>query len=293
MTAVAARPRNSDSVNLVEGEFPFTQADFDQVAKMLYSDAGIHLQESKVALVYSRLAKRLRLLKLSNFAAYCAFVSSPEGKDERGAMLAALTTNVTRFFREPHHFDLLRDQVLTPLATAAKAGQRVRLWSAGCSTGQEPYSMAMTLLSVIPNAAQLDVRILASDIDPNVVATARAGAYNDEAVSPVPASLRDKYMKRDRANGGWVANDELKSLIAFRQLNLIGDWPMKGRFDAIFCRNVVIYFDDATQDRIWARFRAAMAPHARLYVGHSERVTDLGFDSDGLTAYRLKKGGAA
>ncbi|GAM96593.1 chemotaxis protein methyltransferase CheR [alpha proteobacterium U9-1i] len=293
MTNAATRARMSESVNLVEGEFPFTGADFEQIAKMLYADAGIHLQESKVALVYSRLAKRLRVLKLPDFAAYCAFVAGPQGKDERSAMLAALTTNVTRFFREPHHFDLLRDQVLTPLAAAARAGQRLRLWSAGCSTGQEPYSMAMTLLSVLPNAAQLDVRILASDIDPNVVATARAGEYNEEAVSPVPASLRDKYMKRDRTSGRWVANDELKSLIAFRELNLIGDWPMKGKFDAIFCRNVVIYFDDATQDRIWARFRALMQPHGRLYVGHSERVSDLAFDSDGLTAYRLKKGGAA
>lgn len=293
MTASAARPRRSDVANLVEGEFPFTEADFDRIATMLYADAGIHLQSSKVALVYSRLAKRLRALKFATFADYCAFVAGASGEKERSAMLAALTTNVTRFFREPHHFDLLREQVLTPLAAAAKAGQRLRLWSAGCSTGQEPYSMAMTLLSVLPNAAQLDVRILASDIDPNVVATARVGEYTDEAVSPVPASLRDKYLKRDRAGGRWVANDELKGLIAFRELNLIGDWPMKGKFDAIFCRNVVIYFDDATQERIWTRFRALMQPHARLYVGHSERVSDAGFDSDGLTAYRLKKGNAA
>jgi|CXWL01.1.fsa_nt_gi chemotaxis protein methyltransferase CheR len=290
MSQAAARPHRSDSVNLVEGEFPFTEADFQRVAKMLYADAGIHLPETKVALVYSRLAKRLRALRLATFQAYCNFVASDAGKDERGHMLAALTTNVTRFFREPHHFDLLRDQVLTPLVSAAKTGARVRLWSAGCSTGQEPYSMAMTVLSALPNAGQLDVRILASDIDPNVVRTAREGIYSEEAVSPVPPALRDKYLKRQRGEARWSASDELRALISFRELNLIGEWPMRGQFDAIFCRNVVIYFDDATQERIWARFRAQMAPHARLYVGHSERVSDSNFESDGLTAYRLKRG---
>ena len=275
---------------LVEGEYHFTETDFKAVAAMLHADAGIHLPPAKATLVYSRLAKRIRALRLPDFAAYVALVASPEAGDERGNMLAALTTNVTRFFREPHHFDLLRTQVLEPLAANVRAGARVRLWSAGCSTGQEPYTMAMTLLSVIPEATRLDVRILATDIDPNVVATGRAGIYNEEAVSPVPASLRDKFLKRD--NGNWAVISELRSLITFNELNLIGDWPIKGKFDAIFCRNVVIYFEEPTQERIWGRFRQHMQPHARLYVGHSERVGDAGFETDGLTTYRLKGKGA-
>src|SRR5262245_34097413 len=159
MTRALRRAR--ENAPLVEGEYLFTAADFKTVAAMLHADAGIHLPPAKATLVYSRLAKRVRALRLSDFAAYCELVGGPEGQEERRNMLAALTTNVTRFFREPHHFDLLRRQVLEPLAASARAGARVRLWSAGCSTGQEPYSMAMTLLSVLPDAPRLDVRILA------------------------------------------------------------------------------------------------------------------------------------
>ncbi|MGE0742198.1 MAG: protein-glutamate O-methyltransferase CheR [Hyphomonadaceae bacterium] len=287
MTSAARRARESAAI--VPGEFLFTEADFKAVAEMLHADAGIYLAPAKATLVYSRLAKRLRALSLPDFAAYCDLVASADGREERGNMLAALTTNVTRFFREPHHFDLLRQQVLEPLAASVRAGARMRLWSAGCSTGQEPYSMAMTVLSVIPEAPRLDVRILATDIDPNVVRTGRAGIYEDDHVAPVPKDLRDRYLKRDRASGAWAVSPEARGLIAFNELNLIGEWPIKGKFDAIFCRNVVIYFEEATQERIWGRFRAHMNPDARLYVGHSERVGDAGYEPDGLTAYRLKR----
>ena len=208
-------------------------------------------------------------------------------------MLAALTTNVTRYFREPHHFEHLKSRVLPELVSRAKARGRVRIWSAGCSTGQEPYSIALTLLDMLPDAAQYDVRILATDIDPNVVATGRAGVYSDEAVQPVPSALRDRWMVRvkDGARDAWGAGEEMRRLVSFRELNLMGNWPMKGRFDAIFCRNVVIYFDEATQARIWARFAPLLNPGGRLYVGHSERVTDMAkFETDGLTTYRLRDG---
>ena len=286
MTAVAGRG------SLVEGEFVFTAEDFSQIAQMLHAPAGIALTEGKAALVYSRLAKRLRVLGLRSFRDYCALIEGVDGVDERQKMTAALTTNVTRFYREPHHFDDLRDRVMPTLAERARAGGRVRLWSAACSNGQEPYSMALTVLSVLPEAADLDVRILATDIDPNMVAQGADGAYSEEALEPAPAVLWRRYF--DRAEGGrWRAGAQLRRLVAFRELNLIGHWPMKGRFDVIFCRNVVIYFDDRTQERVWTRFTPVMTPGATLYIGHSERVTGPAasqLQTSGLTTYRLGAG---
>ena len=272
---------------VVGGEFPFTDQDFKQIAAMLYADAGLSLPESKATLVYSRLAKRLRALGLESFREYCALVSESEGAGERRNMLAALTTNVTRFFREPHHFDHIKTEVLPALLQSAKKGGRVRIWSAACSTGQEPYSIALTILSLMPDAAEYDIKILATDIDPNVVTTARRGVYPQTEVAPIPADLARRWME-PRDGGALEVGEAMRELVSFRELNLVApSWPMKGRFDVIFCRNVVIYFDEPTQHRIWGRFRAVLQPTGRLYVGHSERVTDDGFRSDGLTSYAL------
>ena len=274
---------------LLEGEFRFTYDDFRRISEMLHADAGIDLPESKTALVYSRLAKRLRALGLENFRDYCALVKSAEGADERKRMLAALTTNVTRFFREPHHFEHLKAQVLPPLAERARRGGRVRIWSAGCSNGQEPYSIALTILALMPDAADHDVRILATDIDPNMVAEGRAGVYSGEQVSAIPRELRDRWFS-PTPDRRWAADDTLRALVSFREHNLTAAWPMKGPFDAIFCRNCVIYFREETQNQIWAKFKSLLAPNACLYVGHSERVECTGddFASDGLTVYRLR-----
>jgi chemotaxis protein methyltransferase CheR len=277
---------------LVEGEFVFTAEDFRHIAHILHTHAGIALNESKAALVYSRLAKRLRVLGLRSFRDYCALVQGVDGVDERQAMTAALTTNVTRFFREPHHFDHLRDVVMPGLAERARAGGRVRLWSAACSNGQEPYSMAMTVLSVLPEAADLDVRILATDIDPNMVAEGITGVYSEETLEAAPALLRHRWFDKAPAHGPdrLSANDTLRRLVSFKELNLIGDWPMRGKFDVIFCRNVVIYFDDATQEKVWNRFLPTMAADATLYIGHSERVSGSAaarLTPSGLTTYRL------
>ncbi len=281
--------RSADETKLVEGEFAFTGHDFQRIASLLYGEAGITLPEGKATLVYSRLAKRLRTLGLATFREYCDLIETPENLEERQAMMAALTTNVTRFFREPHHFDLLKSQVIQPLANAVRGGRRLRLWSAACSSGQEPYSMALTLLEAMPDAGRLDVRILATDIDPNMVAAARNAAYSEELIEPIPAAMRSRWLERDpEARHLWRLSAEVRDLVRVQPLNLIGDWPMKGRFDAIFCRNVVIYFDDATQERVWKRFAPILNPGARLYVGHSERVGYDGspFISDGLTAWR-------
>lgn len=289
---MSSAPSRRQAEAIVDGEYTLTARNFAHIAHMLRETSGIHLPDAKAALVYSRLAKRLRTLRLASFDDYCDLISSPEGEDERSAMLQALTTNVTRFYREPHHFDHLRDQVLPPLIARAKSGGKVRLWSSACSTGQEPYSMALTLLSVFPDAGRYNVKILATDIDAKVVATARAGVYSDESVSPIPAQLRDRHLTRIRgdAENEWRVNPDVRDLITFNQLNLIGDWPMRGRFDAIFCRNVVIYFEQETQNRIWGRFQNILTPEGRLYVGHSERVDVIGFENDGLTVYRVGKG---
>ena len=286
----------SGATRLVEGEFAFTAEDFRRIASMIHADAGIHLQESKATLVYSRLAKRLRSLGLENFREYCALIQDAEGVDERQKMLAALTTNVTRFFREPHHFEHLSSRVLPPLIDLARRGGRVRLWSAACSSGPEPYSMAMALLSLMPNAGDYDIRILATDIDPNVTATGRAGVYAEDLTAGIPRDQLTRWFEQtqtDRGEKAWRAGAALQQLVSFRELNLIGNWPMKGKFDAIFCRNVVIYFEEATQSKIWARFTPLMTPNARLYIGHSERVTGPAVSQlvgDGLTTYKLSGG---
>jgi chemotaxis protein methyltransferase CheR len=278
---------------LVEGEFLLTAEDFRKIAAMVHADAGIALQETKATLVYSRLAKRLRALGLESFRDYCAMVADTNEIDERQKMLAALTTNVTRFFREPHHFEHLKTKILPPLLDAARRGGRVRIWSAACSNGQEPYSIGLTILSLLPDAATYDIKILATDIDPNMVAEGRAGEYNESIVAAIPADLRKRWMKSPQQMGGpdWGVCDELRELVAFKELNLIGAWPMKGRFDAIFCRNVVIYFEEDTQAKVWARFTPLLNRGGCLYIGHSERVTGSAaaeLRTDGITTYRLK-----
>lgn len=272
---------------MVEGEFAFTEADFRKISAMVHGDAGIHLPDAKATLVYSRLAKRLRALGLSSFKEYCALVAGDEGLDERQKMLAALTTNVTRFFREPHHFDHLRDRVLPPLLEAARKGGKVRIWSAACSSGQEPFSIAMTILSLMPEAPQHDIKILATDIDPNMVAEGRGATYSTHLLEGVSAENRRRWTV-NTPDGVRMA-DEARALVTFNELNLIGDWPMKGRFDAIFCRNVAIYFEDDTQSRLWARFAPMTQMGGALYIGHSERIQGPAVDAykpDGVTTYR-------
>jgi len=278
---------------IVPGPFLLTKDDFKRITAMLYEDAGIYLTDAKAPLVYSRLAKRLRALGLENFRDYCTLVGSESGLDERQKMLAALTTNVTKFFREPHHFEHLKQNILLPKAESVRRGARMRIWSAACSDGQEPYSIAMTVLSVLPDAARLDVRILATDIDPNMIAAGKAGVYGEESANAVPREMRAKWLHPidDGKSKSWSVSSDVAELVSFRELNLVGNWPIKGKFDAIFCRNVVIYFEEKTQAAIWTRFAEALVPEGRLYIGHSERVAGPAtarFAGDGVTTYRLR-----
>jgi chemotaxis protein methyltransferase CheR len=240
------------------------------IRRVLHGETGIEIADAKVALVGSRLAKRLRALRLPNFAAYCKLIEGRDGVDERKMMISALTTNVTRFFREPHHFDDLRERLRGPLGARVRQGGRLRIWSAGCSTGEEPYSMAMTVLEIIPEAHSLDVKILATDLDPVVLKKAAAGRYPVRGLAEVPQARQ--HFEPDGADG-MVAGPALRRLVTVRPLNLVRPWPLKGPFDAIFCRNVAIYFDAATQAGLWERFAALLGPEGRLHIGHSERLT--------------------
>ena len=279
------------NASLVEsGEFELTPRDFAAITGILMQEAGIALSDGKANLVYSRLAKRLRLLGLRNFSDYVALISGAEGAEERQAMIAALTTNVTRFFREPHHFDHLRTEILPPLLAKARQGGKIRLWSAACSSGQEPYSMALPVLALLPEAAKYDIKILATDIDPNMLAAGQAGIYDASLMEAVPQALRSRWFAPAADGSGRLqVGPELRALVAFRKINLIGNWPMRGKFQAIFCRNVVIYFDNPTQEKIWSRILPLLEPLGALYIGHSERVSgaaEAGFRSDGITIYR-------
>jgi len=277
---------------LVTGEFAFSTADFRKIASLVKAEAGIDLPESKATLVYSRLAKRLRARGIATFAEYCDEVRSSD--EERSAMVTALTTNVTRFFREAHHFEHLRTNIIEPLADKARRGGRIRLWSAACSSGQEPYSMALTVISAIPEAASLDIRILATDLNPNVVAHGKRGIYPKEELADVPSGMRAKWFAPVAGDGRGAMQiaDDLRSLVSFRELNLMGSWPFAGPFDAIFCRNVVIYFDRETQATIWNRLARMLPDKGALYIGHSERISGPAaavLATDGITSYRKTK----
>jgi chemotaxis protein methyltransferase CheR len=276
---------------LASGEYPLTRKDLSEIAAMIYADAGIYLNETKASLVYSRLSKHIRQLGLKGFREYCALVSSPAGASARKEMLSHLTTNFTRFFRENHHFEHLKSEVLPEFLARARNGGRVRIWSAACSDGQEPYSIALTVLSLMPNVADYDFRILATDIDPKILAVARAGAYDANALETVNPAMRKQFFRETDTGGRqkWQIDDRVKRLITFNELNLMAQWPFKGPFDVIFCRNVVIYFDEPTQMKIWSRFAGMLGDNGHLYIGHSERVSGEAknqFDNIGITTYR-------
>ncbi len=258
------------------------------IAAILHEAAGIVITPGKGSMVQSRLAKRLRALKMTDYASYIALVRSPEGAGEKRLMISALTTNVTNFFRENHHFEQLRDTALPQLVTKARAGGRVRLWSAGCSNGQEAYSMAMVLADLLPDVDKYDVRILATDIDPVMIKRGRDAVYEPSRLDAIPSNLRHRFIET-HAQGARVA-ECLRNLVSFQELNLHAPWPIRGQFDVIFCRNVVIYFDQPAQNALWRRFEEALQPGGWLFVGHSERVplnTGSRLVTAGITSYRL------
>ncbi|WP_254684945.1 CheR family methyltransferase [Tateyamaria omphalii] len=262
---------------------------FDRIAALTYRESGITLVREKKLMVQSRLRHRLRALSIDTYSTYADHVSSTRGLDERRFMISALTTNVSQFFREAQHFDVLCQSLLPTFRERIAKGERIRIWSAGCSNGQEPYSIAMHLLSQEPALATADFRILATDIDRRVITFAREGHYSASQLSTVPkAHLEVFTVEHPNDDGDRIVIDTLKTVVSFRELNLFTDWPMQFQFDAIFCRNVVIYFDQPMQEKLWPRFNDALLPGGLLFLGHSERISDPGahgFRSSGPTAY--------
>ena len=267
--------------------------EFELIARIALEDAGLHISRDQAPMLFARVSKRLRALGIDCRTEYCDLIASPLGLDERRQLIAALTTNVTSFFREAHHFETLARAVTPELAERARSGGRIRFWSAGCSTGPEPYSIAMTVLEALPEAAELDVKILATDINRDVLRLARDGLFGAAELAPVSSSRRQRFFE---LLAGDSADEDLyrirppvAGLIAFRELNLHAPWPMKNKFDAIFCRNVMIYFDRQTRSTLWARFQNALLPGGYLFIGHSERLDRANaqeFRSVGTTTYQ-------
>lgn len=263
-----------------------SDAAFRRITALALREAGLAIGASKSDMVRTRLARRLRELGIADFDAYCALIEGPHGAEEIPKFISALTTNVSHFFREAHHFELLRSTLIPAFRQKIERGHPVRIWSAGCANGQEPYSIAMVLTEA-GLTSHKGCRILATDIDPAVVAFARSGQYPEHMLSGLAPQIRaDHFRKTD---GQLRVADTLRDLATFRVLNLLRDWPMRGKFDAIFCRNVVIYFDQPTQTRLWRRFAEILEPGGHLFLGHSERISpevEPYFEKAGVTAYR-------
>lgn len=271
-----------------EREFKFTQRDFALVQKLIYEHAGISLKPSKRHMVYSRLVRRVRAVGLQTFSQYLELVQGPDSA-ERQHFVNALTTNLTAFFREPHHFEILTRH-LQNLAEVRRR-QSLSIWCAAASTGEEAYSIAMTVIDALSNFTP-NVRIVASDVDTSVLRKAEDGVYPMERVAKLPhEKLRRFFMRGVGAQAGFVKmRDEVRRLVSFKQLNLLDkQWGLDKPFDAIFCRNVMIYFDKATQYRILQKFVPLLQRDGLLFAGHSEsfyHAADL-FEMRGKTVYAL------
>jgi chemotaxis protein methyltransferase CheR len=253
-------------------EFAFGEEDFQALRALVKSLTGIHLSEQKRELVYGRLTRRLRALQLRTFAEYREQLNG--NVQELAELCNAITTNLTSFFREPHHFQYLREHILAPRLADPRRSRRLRIWSAGCSTGEEPYSIAMTILEALPDLDGWDVRILATDLDSEVLERACRGIYPPERTATVsPERLQRFFIERQEAGGIYrQVAPEVAALVTFKQLNLIHALPMRGPLDAIFCRNVVIYFDKETQRELFARITRLQRPGDLLFLGHSESL---------------------
>lgn len=250
-------------------EFLLTDSDFKQIAAIVYQACGIVLGEHKREMVYSRLARRIRVLGLTTFKQYLTYLDNHK-EQEFSDFINAITTNLTSFFRESHHFDYLKSHVVPKLLVANKSTRRVRIWSAGCSTGEEPYSLAMTLHGLFPS--DWDVKILATDLDSNVLAKAQSGTYTAANVNGLETQQLQRWFLKSKDGEQFKVKPELQQRIHFKRLNLLQDWPMKGPFDVIFCRNVVIYFDKETKDQLFTRYSNILAEQGYLLLGHSETI---------------------
>jgi len=256
-----------------EREFVFTKNDFAHVQKLIYAHAGISLSEQKNDLVYSRLAKRLRKHKIHRFDTYLQMLEDSE-HPEWEEFINALTTNLTSFFRENHHFTRLSHHIKDSFSRITE-DTPIKIWCAASSTGEEPYSIAMTVSNTYANLTP-PVKILATDLDTRVLDKAKKGIYHIDNIGKFSSLQKERYLLHGKGSktDQVMMRPELKSLITFKQLNLLEDWPMKGQFDYIFCRNVMIYFDKPTQYKLLGKFAKHIKKGGLLFVGHSESFPD-------------------
>jgi len=256
-----------------------TSSQFDKISRLVYQISGIDLREGKEELVKARLMRRLRHLKIFDFDRYLKYMARDKSGVEIGAMVDVLTTNKTHFFREFEHLEFLRDEIIPGFPKCP-----IRIWSAGCSSGEEPYSIAIILSEAIPDIGKRDIKILATDISYRMMEQARQGLYDEETLKSMPAQLRLKYFRKTEARDGrsrshrYRVVPQLQSMVSFAKLNLMEEWPMRGLFDVIFCRNVMIYFDKPTQENLVKRFWSFLHESGYLLVGHSESLTFLTHD---------------
>ena len=269
-----------------------SEAEFNFLRSFVYEHCGISLGEHKRQLVQGRLVRRLRALKLRDFGGYCELLRrDPQG--ELGELASAISTNVTAFFRESHHFDLLTNELLPRWIAEKKNGGRLRIWSAGCATGEEPYTLAMVLAEALEkHGSHVDAKILATDLSPQALETARKGVYPIDRLEGVSSERRRRWFLRGEGEYDQYAcvHPRLRELVSILPLNLLHDWPMQGPFDAIFCRNVVIYFDKPTKQRLFQRYAGLLPEGGYLFLGHSESMYGLNdnFDLIGRTVYRKR-----
>ena len=254
-----------------------TWPQFTAISRLVKERCGINLHQGKMALVAARLHKRLRALKFASFGQYLEYIRNDAEGTETTAMLDALTTNVTHFFREPQHFYYLKSTVLPWILRQHDQDRRIRIWSAGCSSGEEPYSIAILLRSAIKNLGNWDLRVLATDLSRQMLKLARQGIYEPHQLRQVPLTLISQNFTPSKSGLqiSYQIKEPLKRVVDFAQLNLVDPWPMKGPFDAVFCRNVMIYFDKPTQQQLVARFWKILAPGGALFIGHSESLTGI------------------
>ena len=271
-----------------------SEDDFKFICQFVYETTGIVLNDSKREMLYRRLTRIIRDRKLDSFSEYCQLLrDNPE--QEKDFFINAITTNLTSFFRENHHFEYLTAEEIPALIKSkivgSKGKKRLRVWSSASSTGEEPYSIAITLLEAMKgDLANWDIKILATDIDSNVLAKGKAGIYDVGRIEDIPNALKQGYFFQGRGESSESVkvHDKLKNIITFKQLNLLHEWPMKGPFDAIFCRNVIIYFDKKTQHELFARYFDMLAPGGLLFLGHSENLGNYQqyFSNVGRTIFR-------
>jgi chemotaxis protein methyltransferase CheR len=254
-------------------EFELKEREFEKIASIVYDHCRLNLRGGKKPLVEARLAKRLRALGMGTYKDYLALVEADE--EELGMMITSLTTNHTKFFREPEHFEFLQKSFFPEVL---EIGIRtLRIWSAGCSSGEEPYSIAIEMRESLPDIGRMDALVLATDISRKALRQASEGVYTVESVKNVPAALRNKYFSKSSAGGELLeVKPVIKNLVRCRHLNLMDPWPMKKGFNIVFCRNVMIYFDKVTQQGLVGRFQRVIRPGGVLIVGHCESLAGMG-----------------